>query len=104
MYHYHIYFITPEHPEARRSVHATNPVMALDHFHSRMQLTENKQPGDYTIVRLTQIYPGIRPNLQPSFANMVEAEIDLPHSANPDLRATTPNKDYEQTAFPFGVE
>lgn len=105
MYHYRIYFTKPGKPSvAYRSVHATNPVMALDHFHTRMQLTEGQRPGDYAVTRLTQIYPGIQTNLKPSFAHVIEAEVDLPRSTNPDFSAKLEPPNHEQTAFPFGVE
>ena len=105
MYHYRIYFTQPGKPNvAYQSIHAPSPASALDHFHARMQMLNSHGPDDYAITRLTQLYPDIKANLMPSFANMIEAEIDLPRSPNPKLKAQIEAPNYEQTAFPFGVE
>lgn len=60
---------------------ACSPISALNMFHRYVQNELGYTPSGYAIVSMHSVYDGTVGKLQ-----MVESEIDLPKSANPDLK------------------
>lgn len=101
--HYRIYFHAPGGlAEHFRHVHATDPIKALNVFHARIQLLENKKPDEYSITRMTQVYHELARDMRVDLSRPIESAIDLPRTGNPRIEDNNPAwQDPNQSRFPF---